>query len=415
MVIHTCITCEKIFDKKSTYAYHIKNKKNPCNTITILSAPKDSGRAPKDSKIAPKDSNIINIILNNDDKYNNETIKLKNKDDIDHKNIIFCIYCDKTFTRNNNLQRHLTDNRCKSKNNYDELEILKEKMNIIITNYQKLENNYQKIENENADLKKKIDEIEIIQKGCNINNDPKIINNFNKTINNNSNKQINKGLILNNTVNVQVVQFGNEDIDKLNLVDAMKTYLKSTGGNIASNMLNYINLNKDYPENNNICITDLSREIVKIHNGEKFVYKKFKNVKDEILTKIIKNTRKFVNKYENDESLKKSTDTKNKLKINDISLKIIDGISAEDIVREDIKEKEKHLIKNINVNKIQNTKNKLINGDDSESEVERDFTLEERLKIEHLDNKRDGMQKKTFENIKDRLYNAKELMEKINT
>ena len=267
-------------------------------------------------------------------------------------------------------------------------------------------------------LKKKIDEIEIIQKGCSINNDPKIINNFNKTVNNNGNNQINKGLILNNTVNVQVVQFGNEDIDKLNLVDAMKTYLKSTGGNIASNMLNYINLNKDYPENNNICITDLSREIVKIHNGEKFVYKKFKNVKDEILTKIIKNTRKFVNKYENDETLKKSTDTKNKLKINDISLKIIDGISAEDIVREDIKEKEKHLIKNINVNKIQkikNTKNKLINGDDSESEEEREFTLEERLKIEHLDNKRDGMQKKTFENIKDGLYNAKELMEKINT
>ena len=52
-----------------------------------------------------------------------------------------------------------------------------------------------------------------------------------------------------------------------------------------SNMLKYINLNEQYPENNNICMTDLSREIVKIHNGKKFVYKKFKNVKDEILTK----------------------------------------------------------------------------------------------------------------------------------
>ena len=269
-------------------------------------------------------------------------------------------------------------------------------MKLIIQNYQKIENNYQNLENENANLKNKIVEIEIIQKGTNLNNEPKIINNVNNTINNN---QINKGVIVNN---IQLVQFGNEDMAKLNLVDAMKSYLKSTGGNIASTMLKYINLNEQYPENQNICITDLSREIVKIHNGEKFVYKKFKNVKDEILTKIVKNTRKIVNNYETNETLKKSTDTKNKLKINDVSLKIIDGISAEDIVREEIKEKNKLLIKNkiVEINK---------NNEDSESEEERDFTLEERLRIEHLENKRDGMQKKTFENIKDELYNAKKL------
>ena len=42
-------------------------------------------------------------------------------------------------------------------------------------------------------------------------------------------------------------------------------------------MLKYINLNTKYPENNNLCITDNAREIVKIHNGKKFVYKKYKN------------------------------------------------------------------------------------------------------------------------------------------
>ena len=96
---------------------------------------------------------------------------------------------------------------------------------------------------------------------------------------------------------------------------------------------------------------------------------------------------------------KKSSDTKSKLKINDVSLKIIDGISAEDIVREEINEKEKQLINN-----IKNIKN---NSENSESEEERDFTFEERLRIEHLENKKKGMQKKTFENIKDELYNAK--------
>jgi len=31
---------------------------------------------------------------------------------------------------------------------------------------------------------------------------------------------------------------------------------------------------------------------------KKFVYKKFKNVKDDILNKIVENTRKIVDKYE---------------------------------------------------------------------------------------------------------------------
>ena len=380
MVIYNCSDCNKKFNRKSNYDKHVLNKKKPCGPINIIIPPISSNIPPISSNIPPIFSNVIDILIKEPEPNNNNCV---------------CPYCDKIFTRSDNLHRHLND-RCKSKGNYDELEKLKEDMKLIIQNYQKIENNYQNLENENANLKNKIVEIEIIQKGTNLNNEPKIINNVNNTINNN---QINKGVIVNN---IQLVQFGNEDMAKLNLVDAMKSYLKSTGGNIASTMLKYINLNEQYPENQNICITDLSREIVKIHNGEKFVYKKFKNVKDEILTKIVKNTRKIVNNYETNETLKKSTDTKNKLKINDVSLKIIDGISAEDIVREEIKEKNKLLIKNkiVEINK---------NNEDSESEEERDFTLEERLRIEHLENKRDGMQKKTFENIKDELYNAKKL------
>ena len=151
-------------------------------------------------------------------------------------------------------------------------------------------------------------------------------------------------------------------------------------------------------------MTDLSREIVKIHDGEKFVYKKFKNVKDDILNKILKNTRKIVDNYCADETYKKSADTKNKIKINDVSLKIIDGISAEDIVREEINEQEKQQ----RLIKIKNNKDEEDEDDDSsKSQIEREFTLEERLRIEHLDKKREGMQIKTFENIKDELRNFK--------
>jgi hypothetical protein len=256
------------------------------------------------------------------------------------------------------------------------------------------------LENENTNLKNKIDKIELTQKDSDNPTKTNITNQ--KTINNtNSNNNVNNGII--NTINI--VQFGEEDISKLNLPEAVKQYLVSTGGNIASNMLKYINLNEKYPENHNVCITDMSRELVKIHNGKKFITKKFKNVKNDIVTNVVKNTRKIIENYKKDDRIKKSNDTKNKIKINDVSLKLIDGVSGEDIVREEIKEKEKEL----------NLKNKICVEthleEDSESEEERDFTFEERLRIEHLDKKREGLQIKSFENLKEELYNAKNLLQ----
>ena len=390
MTKYICPNCSKDFKQKINFINHTEKKKIPCNLINNSLIPPISAKIyknsqksakipPKSAKIPPISSKIIDNLI---------------KEQETNKNNHFCTYCEKSFTRIDSLKKHL-NGRCKSKENLDELQKLKEDIKILLNNYQNLINEQKSSKTiVNTDNSKTLNQI----------------------INNNSNNQINKGVILNNSINVQVVQFGNENIDKLNLVDAMKSYLKSTGGNIAFNMLKYINLNKDYPENNNICITDLSREIVKIHNGEKFVYKKFKNVKDEILNKIVKNTRKIVNKYENDEQLKKSADTKNKLKINDVSLKIIDGISAEDIVREEIKETDKFFIKNIKNMELKDTdnNNNCENDVNSELEEEREFTFEERLKIEHLENKRAGLQKKTFENIKDGLYNAKELTIHLN-
>ena len=75
-------------------------------------------------------------------------------------------------------------------------------------NYQNLENNYQNL--------------------IKINKKEEINNDNQAKINNNNNQQINKGVILNNTVNIQVIQFGEEDIDKLNLSEAVNKYLNST-------------------------------------------------------------------------------------------------------------------------------------------------------------------------------------------
>jgi hypothetical protein len=381
MVKYICPKCNKDLKKKSHYVQHTENKKNPCDKSDLL-IPPNSTNCPPNSTNHPQTSvNLLDNLI---------------KDPKPYINNCTCMYCDKTFARTDSLQRHL-NGRCKSKINYDEFEKLKEDMKMITKNYEK-------IENENENLKKEIDEIKITQTEVNKNTDSSIVNN------NSNNNQINKGVIL-NTTNIQIVQFGEEDIDKINLNDAMKMYLKSTGGNIASNMLAYLNMNKEHPENNNICITDNSREIVKIHNGKKFIYKKFKNVKNDILDKVLKNTRKIVTRFEDDENIKKSQDTKTKLKINDVSLKLIDGVDGEDIVREEIKEKERELKLKLKNNINDDEKNSVLD-DETDTDEERDLTFEERLRVDHLNKKKEGLQIKTFENIKEELYNGRELIAK---
>ena len=86
---------------------------------------------------------------------------------------------------------------------------------------------------------------------------------------------------------------------------------------------------------------------------------------------------------------------------------MINGISGETIVRDEIEETEKQLkINNIDENSSLNYSTESFDG-------ERDFTFEERIRIANLDKKMIGLQNKTFENIKEELYNAKELLVKI--
>ena len=396
MVIYTCPNCNKEFKKKYNFNYHINNKIRPCSSLNTYNAPKDSSIAPKDSSIAPKDSNIkpltTDLFKNALETQNinnillNEIEKLVNSNFTNKKENNTCMYCDTTFTRNNNLQRHIKE-RCKSKMYYDELEKLKIKF----------------------DSSKK--EIEELKKQLNTNNS-KITttnnNNSNNTTNTLNNNQINNGTINNNNLNVQLVQFGNENIDDLDIKEALKVYLKSTGGNIVSNMLKFVNLNEKYPQNHNICMSDLSRELVKIFNGKQFIVKKFKDAKSDILGKAIVTTYKIVDKIENDNSIKKTTNDKSKIKINKVSLKLINGTSAEDIVREEIRETEK-LLKDDDILLIADNSEENEDSEESEKE-EREFTDHEQTRIEHLENKQQGLQEITLERLKEELYNGRYLV-----
>jgi hypothetical protein len=394
------------------------NKKKPCEQIN---------NGVMQNNIQPHNKNIEEIYnyfmdgkdddeTDNDEYYDDLNDDLNNNinDESNDGNKKFvCKYCDKIFTRNNNLQRHII-HRCKIKKKLDEakeLEKLKEELNLVVKTCKNMEANFENLKKEHEELKNNIG-VKTSKKTT------KITNN---TIN--DNKQTNNGIINhnsnNNTVNIKVVQFGNEDIDKINLKDAIKLYLKSTGGNIVSNMLKFINFNEKYPENNNICITDMSRDIVKVHDGEQFVYKKFKNVKHDILDKVVNHIKKLVSLYENDDSYKKTPDIETKLKINNNSLKLICG---EDIEETDSDEEDIDKGDNAGENKINDNQQNKCDIETVEAEIikiiannerERKATAKKqyRANIEHLNSKKEGLQKIAFEKMREELRNGKKLLE----
>ena len=111
--------------------------------------------------------------------------------------------------------------------------------------------------------------------------------------------------------------------------------------------------------------------------------------------KIIENTNKLVDKIEKDSSIVLTQHIISKFNINNVSLKLLKGMMAEDIVRAEIRKKE----------------NKYIDSSDIDSDLERDFTLDKRLRIENLDSKQQGLINLILEKMKDELYNGIYLIE----
>jgi len=350
MPIYKCNKCLKDFKQKSHYDKHINNKKYPCiqhfENENLIESELNSGSTNKRVKFEKE----------------NEEIK--------------CSYCNKIFKRSFCLNRHL-DGRCIEKKQSDEIYRLKEMMSILLQNEQ--------VKNET--LKKAMDEIEQIKKeNENLkNNYPENKNINNGNINNgtitNTSSNINNGIIGNgNTINI--VQFGKEDLSKLDVVKMMDIYLKSTGGNILSNILKYINFNPDYPENFNIMISDLAREIVKIYNGQKFVSKKFKSIKGELIGILSNHVTNMCDSYMQNPKNKKTQYILEKMKINNISVKLINDECIEELIK----------------NNVENNKNNVLSDELDEQTIK---------KIEHLESKRDGLKEITIEKLKDELYNGK--------
>ena len=391
MTIYKSNICLKDFRQKCHLDDHLNKKKKPCLSPSIQICENNTQTHTNNTQTHTNNTQKSQLILqpiNNMDLLMHKALRdyIDKRQNIHINEInIFCEYCNKEFVRKDSLTRHLK-NFCKYKKQNDDKDLI---------------------------IKTLIEEVSLlkgmVKKDClshNTNSNNSMNNSHNKTTNNN----------INQNIQVNINGFGKEDLEKLDIKEAMNIYLKSTGGNIIPNMLNYINLNKNYPENHNICMTDISREIVKMHNGKKYVYKKFKNAKFDIVDRVVDNINGIVGIYK-DGDYKKSEDIDKKININDTSLKLISGeelVESEEDIEPDKMNHTKEDVKSVNSEDIIND---LVNMDENIQKMIKNREKVQKkenhkININHLNSKKEGLQKLTYDKLKDELYNNRELIER---
>jgi hypothetical protein len=246
-IIYKCICGKNFGNKKDNYIRH-KNKINPCfgHRPNLL----ENTQNLSTNNLICINSNLNSNIQNDIKKDNKNDIKIEIKDDKNDikieikddivviKNNYECLYCKKMFERKYNCVRHIKT--CKLNPDNDKFKIKPDKLDIIMQ--------------QNNELKNEIDKL----KNQQINKNPTNIN---------INQQ-------NNIINQSNILIGFDDV-KLDLIDKklfvqpiMNT--KLFGKAIILQMIENIYINDEYPEYQNIMVTDKNRGYVKIYNKGKW-------------------------------------------------------------------------------------------------------------------------------------------------
>jgi len=322
MVVHTCLKCNKEFNRKSMYIAHI-NKKFDCSPIKKDSVliPSNLILIPNQSVLIPKNSEINNTI-----------------------NKLCCKFCNKIFYSKSNLTKHLNNNNCKVKKLREEEEE-KDKENIFKLllakdeQIKKIEEENKKkdeeIKKNNEENKKNMNKLEESNKK--LENYVKKLTDMNIDLNNKVGKLLEKMSVNNitnnnittnnNIINIspnKLVNFGEEDVKEIEFKLFNKCFGKF-GKHIFEEASKNIWFNDS--KNKNFYISDLSRSKAMVYKNGQFhitplftvlttlnqqLYKYFKHNIEEIKKtgdkklmekvekEIITSYKKFFNAYDKD-------------------------------------------------------------------------------------------------------------------
>ena len=231
MVNYKCLRCNYITDRKSNFINHLSRKKLCIPTIKNISV----------NKI------LIHYNIQSDNtKCDNKQCENK---EVKVSEILICNYCNKTFKRKTNFERHkISCTKCTDINNDKYTNSIEKQNDLLINKVEEMLNKMSIME----------EELRIIKEQPNINN------NFNKI-----------------EANIQINNFGNENFDYIN--DKVFKNLLSTPLSAIPKLIELKYFNPYHPENHNIKITNIHDKFAKIYKDNKWLISHKKDIIQDLV------------------------------------------------------------------------------------------------------------------------------------
>jgi hypothetical protein len=302
MVKYKCNICGKEFNQKCHFLNHTEKRKKSCLTEkldtdipfqnvpkcskTFQNVPSTSENIEKNIGIEIKSDDVeilnsyydkkeyVNTTDDNNNNFLDENVKCQ-MNSIETE--IICKYCFRIFSRMPNLNKHLKNNCKVKKQQEDEKEDIFKRLLLQENMLKQKDEQINKLISQNGVLINKInvleEKVDKISKNNNSgkqivlskqeNNDTKGSSMLNTTNISNSNISTSNTTNTNNGVIFNLVNYGKEDLNKIDTKHFINNIVKNnkaSGVKIPEEILKLIHFNPDYPELNNIYISDINRE-----------------------------------------------------------------------------------------------------------------------------------------------------------
>ena len=249
MVEYICNRCGYNAKQKINLIRHL-NRKNICSplleNISIENIKKHYGfengnkTALFDTQTAPFSTQTA--LFENEKQHPNSTqIAPKQHPNSTQKKLIKCDFCEKTFTRKTGLTKHLKCCKIKQKKEKNENEKDEKDKKIKF------------LEKKQEELQDKVEDLLI-----ELSKNASTINNITNNTTNNQNK----------IINININNYGNENIDYLNK-DYLNNLLQGAFTAIPK-LIENIHFNPSHPENHNIKITNKKEPYIKVRKNDKW-------------------------------------------------------------------------------------------------------------------------------------------------
>ena len=243
MVLYECKMCNYKTSINSNYHKHINTKKHRNNLASFEIQPK--GMVWKNTNEHKKNTNEHKKNTNEHTVNTKEHYSILNTDKLTKKPVI-CEFCGNSFNTKASMRRHMKK-YCKVNPNQIEKMIIAKDYKI-----ESLEKDKQKLEEEKSQLYTQV---------------ATLLDKVGDTTN------IQNNIILNN--------YGNEDLS--HITDALKTNMLNLPFCAIPKMIEAIHFNDEKPENKNIVIPNKKENLVKVFQGDKWIYKN----KSETITDLV--------------------------------------------------------------------------------------------------------------------------------